>query len=49
MKGKESCHSKTGHNRLYWQQHFTDMINQYYEGKCYFTFDEMNAYLGIEV
>lgn len=30
-----ACHGKTQHNRPYWQQHFTDMINQYYGGKCY--------------
>lgn len=38
-----SCHSKTNGNRDYWQQHFTDMINMYYEGKCYFTQEEMGV------
>lgn len=31
----QSCHSKTNFNRPYWERHFTDIINQYYEGKCY--------------
>ena len=43
MKGKTSCHSKTEHNRPYWEQHFSNMINSYYEGKCYFEEDEMIA------
>jgi hypothetical protein len=37
----QSCHSKTKFNREYWEQYFTDMIEQYYEGKCYFTQEEM--------
>jgi hypothetical protein len=36
-----SCHGKTNHKREYWEQHFTDMINQYYQGKCYLTKEEM--------
>lgn len=36
-----SCHSKTSYNRQYWERHFTDLINQYYGGKCYFTKEEM--------
>ena len=39
-----SCHMKTNFNREYWQQHFTDMINNHYGGKCYFTTDEMMIY-----
>jgi len=35
---------KTNHNRPYWEQHFTEIINTYYEGKCYFTKDEMKAF-----
>lgn len=38
-----SCHSKTIYNRPYWEQHFTDMINQYYGGKCYLTKEEMEC------
>ena len=30
-----SCHGKTGHNRPYWEQHFTEMITSKYDGKCY--------------
>ena len=36
-----SCHGKTGRNREYWQQHFTEIINRDYAGKCYFTKEEM--------
>ena len=31
----DSCHGKTGHNRPYWQEHFTKIINEKYGGKCY--------------
>jgi|WetSurMetagenome_2_1015567.scaffolds.fasta_scaffold96891_2 hypothetical protein len=37
------CHLHTNGKRLYWEQHFTDMINQYYEGKCYLTKEEMEC------
>jgi len=37
-----SCHSKTNSNRDYWEQHFTEMINEYYGGKCYFLTEEMS-------
>jgi len=30
-----SCHSKTNYDREYWEQHFTEIINGYYEGRCY--------------
>ena len=36
-----NCHTKTNYHREYWEQHFTDMINIYYGGKCYFTIEEM--------
>lgn len=36
-----SCHSKTHNNRLFWEYWFTEMINHIYDGKCYFTKDEM--------
>jgi hypothetical protein len=35
------CHGKAGHNIPYWEQHFTEIINNYYQGKCYFTQEEM--------
>lgn len=37
----KSCHTKTNFNREFWEKHFTDMINGYYQGKCYFTKDEI--------
>lgn len=39
-----SCHGNTQKDRPYWEQHFTEMINQYYGGKCYLTKEEMKAY-----
>ena len=36
-----SCHTKTNFNRPYWEAYFTNMIEGYYEGKCYFTPEEM--------
>ena len=30
-----SCHMKTSFNRDYWQDHFTEMINEQYNGRCY--------------
>lgn len=38
-----SCHSATNHNRDYWEQHFTDMIDGFFQGKCYLSIDEMSA------
>jgi hypothetical protein len=35
------CHSKTNHNRGYWEERFTNLIEQKYNGKCYFTEEEM--------
>jgi hypothetical protein len=32
-----SCHMKTNRNRPYWEQHFTSMITEKYDGKCYVT------------
>jgi len=31
----KSCHGKVQYNKDYWQQHFTDMINDKHNGKCY--------------
>jgi hypothetical protein len=42
-----SCHSATNSNREYWEQHFTEMIEGYYQGKCFFTKDEMMNYIGV--
>lgn len=41
----QSCHSKTNHNREYWIEHFTTMINTYYGGKCYLSRNEMSSML----
>lgn len=30
-----SCHSKTNYDREYWEEHFTNMVMTYYEGRCY--------------
>lgn len=38
-----SCHAKTNHNRDYWQEYFTRMIKEEYNGKCYYTKEEYNA------
>lgn len=38
----DSCHAKSGYDREYWQEHFTEIINTYYGGKCYFTVEEMS-------
>jgi NUMOD3 motif len=29
------CHTKTQGNREYWEKHFTEIINNKYDGKCY--------------
>jgi hypothetical protein len=35
-----TCHTKTNGKREYSKQHFTEMIEQYYRGKCYLTKEE---------
>lgn len=35
------CHTKTNFNREYWEQYFIEMIDGYYQGKCYFSKEEM--------
>jgi len=37
------CHTKTNHNRIFWQYWFTEMINRLYGGKCYFSKEEYEA------
>lgn len=37
-----SCHSKTNFDRDYWKEHFIEIINNYYGGKCYLTIEEMS-------
>jgi hypothetical protein len=36
-----SCHGRTQKDRPKWERHFTEMITMYYQGKCYFTKEEM--------
>lgn len=42
-----SCHAKSNFNRPYWEQHFTELIDGYYGGKCYFSQEEMRAIKGL--
>lgn len=35
------CHGKTQKDRSYWVRHFTEMITSKYDGRCYFTKEEM--------
>jgi len=40
-----SCHSMTNKgDREYWSEHFQGIIDTYYEGKCWFTKEEMKRY-----
>lgn len=39
------CNKRANGDREYWEQHFTEMIEGYYGGKCYFTKEEMELYL----
>lgn len=48
-KGNTSCHSLTNWNREYWQEYFTDIIMNYYGGKCYLTREEMESLFGKRV
>jgi hypothetical protein len=46
-----SCHSRTGGklpNREKWASFFEEMINNYYQGKSYFTKEEMIVYKGVK-
>lgn len=36
----DSCHSKTNHDRSYWESHFMDRLSEEYNYKCYFTKEE---------
>lgn len=38
------CHQGTNRNRKEWEQHFVEMLIGYYQGKSYFTPEEMEAY-----
>jgi hypothetical protein len=42
----QSCHMKTNDDRKYWEQYFTELLYAISPtGKCFFTKDEMKAYL----
>lgn len=40
------CHAKTTKRKKYWEPIFTDIINNYYQGKCYFTKEEYKLWCG---
>lgn len=37
------CNTAVNYNRLYWQQYFTELINEQYDGKCFCTKEEMET------
>jgi len=37
----QPCHTKTNHHREHWEEFFTEIITNKYNGKCYFTLEEM--------
>lgn len=39
-----SCNSIANGDREYWEEHYTDIVNNKYGGKCYFTEEEMIEY-----
>jgi hypothetical protein len=43
-----SCHAKTNTNREYWQNHFTELIVKYYQGKCYLSDEELIKIKGVD-
>jgi hypothetical protein len=40
-----SCHAEIGKRNPYWIEYFTTMITEKYDGKCYYTIDEMKEQL----
>lgn len=38
------CNTKVNFNREYWEQYFTEIIETYYQGKTFFTEEEMVAW-----
>jgi hypothetical protein len=36
------CNSRANNDREYWTKHYTDIINNKYDGKCYYTKEEMS-------
>jgi hypothetical protein len=41
-----TCHAKTNNDRESWEKHFSELIMQKYDGKCFFTKEEMRALKG---
>jgi len=41
-----SCHILTNYNRGHWEKYFTDLINDKFGGKCYFTKEEFVVFKG---
>jgi hypothetical protein len=39
-----SCHTKSNHHRESSSKYFTEIIQTYYQGKCYFSKEEMQSY-----
>lgn len=39
-----SCHVKTNVNREYWSDHFQEIVDTYYGGKCWLTKEEFEQY-----
>jgi hypothetical protein len=37
------CHIETNHHRTFWEDWFTEVINEFYGGKCYYTKEEMKS------
>lgn len=42
-----SCHMRTNIDKEYWENHFTEMIYAYYNGKCFLTKEEMKKFTSI--
>ena len=38
---RDGCHVSTNFHREFWEDWFTEIINEFYSGKCYFTKEEM--------
>jgi hypothetical protein len=43
------CNTKANYNREYWEQYFTNMIEGYYQGKCFFTKEEFTIIKSMDI
>lgn len=41
------CNSKANFNREWWEEYFTNIVEQYFQGKCYFTPEEFKQFKGV--